>query len=280
MVMNFDAKRMEYERALESMWLLYQRAAKITATRRSGYDIDHVRQSVSDEDFKRRSESVAEHSYKFALLWVLALIYFQNILVPNCNMMCYVNMFGLIDLLKKEITSILLALLHDVPEGDERGSGDVPDTGSQEHDEAKVLEDQIINELFELLPLSTGYALKEDYQAFEDYMPVNGGPLILACKLFDKLEALFSLLFDEKRGMTGWIDGAEGVDNERDFMRAKYLGTDNPTDVWTFGLRKLMAAKQVPADLQRLLLDLLETAFVDTRGEVPYCLTADLELCD
>ena len=252
--------------ALTKIWQLYQKAAATTASIRTGYVIDHVRDEMAPWFFRRRPESVAEHSYKFAVLWGAAMLYFPEIYSKSYT----TNMF----------MKLFFSLLHDFPEGDPRGPGDVPDNGCPEHDDAKGFERQSMSEMLGLLPEATAKTLLCDYDAFESYAALDDGDLVMqACKLFDKLEAVFSLLYDENCGIRGYIDSAPGYPNEIDFERADYLGVRNTTDVWAFGLRKLMKQKKVNGELETLVMDLLKTAFTDVRKKIPYCLTADLDLC-
>lgn len=274
----------EWTRLLNT-WRPYKIVAKTTCAKRSGYDIDNVREPISDYLFRERSESVSEHSHKFAHLWGTVLANFPKVVFDPERFDEYLVTRLEVEALSS--ISLFFTLIHDSPEGDERGPGDVPDNGCSEHDGAKLFERIAMSELLSLYPDEFSNGLMEFYELFEAYgldenNECNGMMAEVAqlCKLCDKLEAIYSLLRDETRHLKGYIGRTEKYDNAIDFARAKYLGTSNPTDVWAFGLRKLMKQYKVLPRFEDLIIKLMLAAFADVRHEIPYCMNAALDGCD
>ena len=272
---------------LLNIWLIYLTIADTTCAERTGYLIDGVRKPISEYLFKERSESVSEHSHKFGVLWGAILATFPDIVFAGAVKANADPPLAQLDCEVLSSVSLLFTLIHDAPEGDPKGPGDVPDNGCDEHGTAKLFERASMSKLLNLFPGYYKGGLMNFYDLFESYGLYSNGKcsgltaqIAQICKLCDKLEAIYSLLRDERRFLWGHIGRTEEYDNAVDFKRAAYLKVNNPTDVWMFGLRKLMAEYHVEPRFEQLIMRLAMVAFIDTRKEIPYCMTADLDGCE
>lgn len=236
---------------------LYDKAGRLKYTVRMGRVLSHVNDPLPEEEVRKLPEMVAAHAYMLAVLTVGVMTHFPWTYEHQMD---------------RFILSLVLTLLHDTAEGE---FGDEPDNGNPKHDAAKVDEEKFMQEFFSNLPYWMGQNTTELFHEFERPATTEDA-VALMLKLLDKLEAIWGLLNDEREGIVGDLYLWEEDPSPRDLVRAEYLGTSNPIDIWSYGLRRLMHDCQVPSQMQELILDLLEVKFVDVRGEKPNCLTYEL----
>ena len=84
--------------------------------------------------------------------------------------------------------------------------------------------------------------------------------------LEDKLEAVLTLLFLEKHGAVGNLQNKANLTiQDKYFMEA--AESNNPADVWAIHFK--LVVQGFPKSLSNYALKMMETAFVDVRGELP-----------
>ncbi len=251
-----------YACAHANIYLLYREASKQRDVFRTGRHYCAISDWPEDErDMMYRPESTMEHAYKVALLWHLACMFFPDRFAKVGD----------------ELETSLVALLHDAPEG--ITGNDVADNGCSEHEDAKDAESLAMQRLCSYLPEGYGRRLVRQHEDFESRDAVRD--YTMAClKCIDKLEAALGILYQESLGVQGVINALPGHYSDRDAMYAAYLGTDNPVDVWMFGVRVIMDEMDIGQEMTEFVLGVAEVAFMDVRHEVPDCLTASLNVSD
>jgi len=235
-------------------YVLYVKSAAVT---RRGVEALGLADSLGGsgkevvEAFFYRGESDLEHQAKVGWLTLAFLNNFPGFFgeLPNRS--------GF----QPEVWSLLtVALCHDIGEV---GIGDIPDDGRPEHDLKNDTEFKVFKILMRAFCSYNAGESIAVFERFQQKRPSTGAALFM----LDKLEAVLTLLFLEKHGAVGNLENKASLTaQDKYFMKA--AESNNPADVWAIHF-KLVAQGGFSKNLSEPVLKMMETAFVDVRGELP-----------
>lgn len=204
--------------------------------------------------YRAKPETTGEHMGRAAFLLGQVFMNYPDIVKPE-----------------ERFEHIMFVLCHDVGEYQ---NGDILDDGSTFNNEVLAVmrteEMEIMDDFFCNFPDRYGLKMVEILPQFESY--TGGAPLL--DKMVEKLDAILFQLFLYTKGVVGDIKKKKPRPSGRDLRFAEIVGTTKALEVWAFHYR--VATKDAPEVYQKPLRKILETAFKETYGYLPSCMTIDV----
>lgn len=246
-------------RICERVWRSYKLFMSLTFTARKGVELVGLTEATSTpvdvaETFRRRGESVLEHSARVALL--------VSLFASN-----FPQFFGSLREVVAGLTweqLTVTALCHDIGEV---VLGDIPDDGRPEHAAKANIEYQVFQDLIYAFTASDAERMARLFVDIDD--PTTHAAM--GIKGLDKLEANLSQLYLEQYEAYGLITDKPAISaSDRHFMRI--TGTPSSTDGWA--AHTLSITDAYPPEIADPIRMLLDVAVRDVRGEpFPWCST-------
>lgn len=239
----------------QHIWQGYKTISQASCVLRSGFPLVGLVDGAEDSGsvastFRRRNESILEHSAKVAYLASAFVSHFPNF-------------FGADYLLCEDYPSeiwaaITTALLHDIGEV---ATGDIPDDGNPLHDAKDIIEKEFFDsQMAPAFSLDDFLTVKQTYASFQDRDTTMGQALYC----LDKIEAILTLLWLEQYEEYGIIT-AKPLPTEQDRGFMFLTGTPCATDCWA-AHTKVLFRKMSPQVVHHVYA-LLRIAVEDVRGE-------------
>ena len=200
--------------------------------------------------FRRRNESILEHSAKVVYLASAMMSHFPGFFGSN--------KLEFEDYPSELWVTITAALLHDVGE---IATGDIPDDGNPLHDTKDEIEREFFNgQMAPAYSLEDYSLIRRMFTSFQNHDTPAGQAL----HCLDKIEAILMLLWLEQYEAYGEIT-AKPLPTEQDRGFMFLTGTPCATDCWAAHTKTLI--DDYPSRITNHIYALLRAAVLDVRGE-------------